>query len=150
MVFSAFFSGMEIAFLSRNRLREEIDRKQNPLFDHVAEVFSRNSGNYITTILVGNNIALVIYSMFMSQLLQMIFGWGNVLVETIISTIVIIFVGEYIPKSIFKHNPNFYYATFAPIIYVIYIIKQCTHLNFTPSVTSLVGRDIKYTLYISN
>ena len=122
LLFSAFFSGMEMAFLSRNRLREEIDRKQNPVFDHVAEVFSRNSGNYITTILVGNNIALVIYSMFMSQLLQMIFGWGNVLVETIISTIVIIFVGEYIPKSIFKHNPNFYYATFAPIIYVIYII----------------------------
>ena len=122
LLFSAFFSGMEIAFLSRNRLREEIDRKQNPMFDHIADIFARNAGNYITTILVGNNIALVIYSMFMSQLLQHLFGWENVLSETVISTIVIIFLGEYIPKSIFKHNPNFYYTAFAPILFVIYII----------------------------
>ena len=69
LLFSAFFSGMEIAFLGRNRLREEIDRKQNPLFNHIADIFARNSSNYITTILVGNNIALVIYSMFMSKML---------------------------------------------------------------------------------
>lgn len=122
LLLSAFFSGMEIAFLSRNRLREEIDRKQNPLFDRVAEVFSRNSENYITTILVGNNIALVIYSMFMSQLLFRIFGWSNLLFETVVSTIVILFVGEYIPKSVVKRNPNFYYSLFAPVLYVIYII----------------------------
>ncbi len=122
LLFSAFFSGMEIAFLSRNRLREEIDRKQNPLFDRVAEVFSRNSENYITTILVGNNIALVIYSMFMSQLLFRIFGWSNLLFETVVSTVVILFVGEYIPKSVVKRNPNFYYSLFAPVLYVIYII----------------------------
>ena len=122
LLFSAFFSGMEIAFISRNRLREEIDRKQSPMFDHIADMFSRNASNYITTILVGNNIALVIYSMFMSELLQYIFGWENVLTETIISTVVILFIGEYIPKSVFKRNPNFYYSTFAPIIYVIYII----------------------------
>lgn len=122
LLLSAFFSGMEIAFLSRNRLREEIDRKQNPLFDRVAEVFSRNSENYITTILVGNNIALVIYSMFMSQLLFRIFGWSNLLFETVVSTVVILFVGEYIPKSVVKRNPNFYYSLFAPVLYVIYII----------------------------
>lgn len=122
LLFSAFFSGMEIAFLSRNRLREEIDRKQNPLFDRVAEVFSRNSENYITTLLVGNNIALVIYSMFMSQLLFRIFGWSNLLFETVVSTVVILFVGEYIPKSVVKRNPNFYYSLFAPVLYVIYII----------------------------
>lgn len=122
LLLSAFFSGMEIAFLSRNRLREEIDRKQNPLFDRVAELFSRNSENYITTILVGNNIALVIYSMFMSQLLFRIFGWSNLLFETVVSTVVILFVGEYIPKSVVKRNPNFYYSLFAPVLYVIYII----------------------------
>ena len=61
LLLSAFFSGMEIAFLGRNRLREEIDRKQSPVFNHIAEIFGRNSSNYITTILVGNNIALVIY-----------------------------------------------------------------------------------------
>ncbi|MBR2367432.1 MAG: HlyC/CorC family transporter [Alistipes sp.] len=122
LLFSAFFSGMEIAFLGRNRLREEIDRKQNPLFDRIAEVFSHNAGNYITTILVGNNIALVIYSMSMSTLLVELFNMENALLQTIVSTIVILFIGEYIPKSVFKRNPNFYYSLFAPVIYLFYII----------------------------
>ena len=122
LLFSAFFSGMEIAFLGRNRLREEIDRKQNPVFNRIADIFSRNSSNYITTILVGNNIALVIYSMFMSQLLLSAFGIENTLAQTIISTVVIIFIGEYIPKSIVRRNPNFYYSALSPIIYLFYII----------------------------
>lgn len=122
LLFSAFFSGMEIAFLGRNRLREEIDRKQNPMFDRIAEIFQRQSSDYITTILVGNNIALVIYSMFMSMLLSESFAIGNTLAQTILSTVVIIFIGEYIPKSVFKHNPNFYYTLFSPIIFVIYLI----------------------------
>ena len=122
LLLSAFFSGMEIAFLGRNRLREEIDRKQNPLFDRIAEVFSHNAGNYITTILVGNNIALVIYSMSMSTLLVELFNMENALLQTIVSTIVILFIGEYIPKSVFKRNPNFYYSLFAPVIYLFYII----------------------------
>lgn len=122
LLFSAFFSGMEIAFLGRNRLREEIDRKQNPMFDRIAEIFQRQSSDYITTILVGNNIALVIYSMFMSMLLSEAFAIDNTLAQTILSTVVIIFIGEYIPKSVFKHNPNFYYTLFSPIIFVIYLI----------------------------
>ncbi|MBQ2958675.1 MAG: HlyC/CorC family transporter [Alistipes sp.] len=122
LLFSAFFSGMEIAFLGRNRLREEIDRKQNPMFDRIAEIFQRKSSDYITTILVGNNIALVIYSMFMSMLLSEAFAIDNTLAQTILSTVVIIFIGEYIPKSVFKHNPNFYYTLFSPIIFVIYLI----------------------------
>lgn len=122
LLFSAFFSGMEIAFLGRNRLREEIDRKQNPVFNRIADIFARNSSNYITTILVGNNIALVIYSMFMSKLLLSAFGIENTLAQTIISTVVIIFIGEYIPKSIVRHNPNFYYSVLSPIIYLFYII----------------------------
>ncbi|MBQ7963592.1 MAG: DUF21 domain-containing protein, partial [Alistipes sp.] len=109
LLLSAFFSGMEIAFLSKNRLREEIDRKQSPLFDFIAQLFERHSGQYITTILVGNNIALVIYSMCLSLVLREIarmLGWtsvqeGSILLETIIPTIVIIFLGEYLPKSIF-------------------------------------------------
>lgn len=122
LLFSAFFSGMEIAFLGRNRLREEIDRKQNPMFDRIAEIFSHKSSDYITTILVGNNIALVIYSMFMSMLLSESFAIDNTLAQTILSTVIIIFIGEYIPKSVFKHNPNFYYTLFSPIIFVIYLI----------------------------
>ena len=122
LLFSAFFSGLEIAFLGRNRLREEIDRKQSPMFDRIASLFSRNASGYITTILVGNNIALVIYSMYMSILLVDTFGLENALLQTIVSTIVILFIGEYIPKSVVRRNPNFYYVFFAPIIYLFYIL----------------------------
>lgn len=139
LLFSAFFSGMEIAFLGRNRLREEIDRKQNPMFDRIADIFSRRSSDYITTILVGNNIALVIYSMFMAALLSEAFNIDNALAQTILSTIVIIFIGEYIPKTVFKHNPNFYYTLFSPIIFAIYLILYPV-TRFTTLISSLLLR----------
>lgn len=133
LLLSAFFSGMEIAFLSRNRLREEIDRKQNGMFDFIAHIFERHPGQYITTILVGNNICLVVYSLYMSVMLHAIFalmGWeslaassgSSVLVETIISTVVILFTGEFLPKSIVKNNPNFYYRFLSPVIYCFYLL----------------------------
>ena len=74
LLLSAFFSGMEIAFTSKNRLKLEIDRKQSRLFDRIAAVFARHPGQYITTILVGNNIALVVYSLAMSLLLRTLYG----------------------------------------------------------------------------
>lgn len=131
LLLSAFFSGMELAFLNKNRLKLEIDRKQSRMFDYIANLFSRNQGQYITTILVGNNITLVIYSMCMSQLIRGIaylLGWdtiysqGSFLLETIIPTIIVIFVAEYIPKSVVRGNPNFYYRFFAPVIFTFYIL----------------------------
>ena len=131
LLLSAFFSGMEIAFLNKNRLKLEIDRKQSRIFDYIANIFAQNQGQYITTILVGNNITLVIYSMCMSQLIRgvaYLLGWdsiyseGSFLLETIIPTIIVIFVAEYIPKSVFRANPNFYYRIFSPIIFVFYLL----------------------------
>jgi CBS domain containing-hemolysin-like protein len=146
LLFSAFFSGMEIAFLGRNRLREEIDRKQSPMFDYIANRFSHNSSNYITTILVGNNIALVIYSMYMSMLLFDLFGMENALSQTIVSTVVILFIGEYIPKSVVRRNPNFYYLVLSPVIYFFYILLYpVTRLTTMLShlLMRLVGRRIE-------
>ena len=131
VLFSAFFSGMEIAFTSKNRLKLELDRKQSSMFDRIAAIFERYPGQYITTILVGNNIALVLYSLYMSLVLRGLFrlaGWetiatsGSVLIETAVSTLIIIFLGEFIPKSIFKNNPNFFYRIFAPLIFLIYVV----------------------------
>ena len=130
IVLSAFFSGMEIAFINKNRLRLEIDRKQSRMFDYIAGLFSKNQGQYISTILVGNNIALVIYSMSLSIVLRVVaqrLGWesvqdGSILVETIIPTIIIIFLGEYLPKSVFKSNPNFFYRYLSPVMYFFYIL----------------------------
>ncbi len=127
---SAFFSGMEIAFLNKNRLRLEIDRKQSRMFDYIAGLFSRQQGQYITTILVGNNIALVLYSMCLSVVLREVarrlglvsVQEGSILIETIIPTIIIIFLGEYLPKSIFRSNPNFFYRYLSPVMYFFYIL----------------------------
>lgn len=151
LVLSAFFSGMEIAFLNKNRLRLEIDRKQSRMFDYIAGLFSRHQGEYITTILVGNNIALVVYSMCLSIVLREIarlLGWdsvqeGSLLLETIIPTIIIIFLGEYLPKSIFRNNPNFYYRYLSPIMYFFYILlypvtRATTLLSY--GLLRLVGR----------
>lgn len=152
LLLSAFFSGMEIAFTSKNRLKLEIERKQSRFFDYLVEIFSNNPGQYITTILVGNNIALVIYSLYMSLMVRGLagyFGWqaiaqdGSVLLETLISTVIIIFIGEFLPKSIFKRNPNFYFRIFAPIIFVFYLLlyplaKLTTMLSFL--LLKLIGR----------
>ena len=127
---SAFFSGMEIAFLNKNRLKLEIDRKQSRLFDYIAGLFARHQGEYITTILVGNNIVLVIYTMCLSLVLREIaklLGWQSVaewsiVIETIIPTIIILFLGEYLPKSLMRNNPNFYYRYLSPVMYVFYLL----------------------------
>ncbi len=151
VVLSAFFSGMEIAFLNKNRLRLEIDRKQSRLFDYIAGLFSRHQGEFISTILVGNNIALVIYSMCLSVVLREIarlLGWvsvqeGSILIETIIPTIIIIFLGEYLPKSVFRSNPNFFYRYLSPVMYLFYILlypvtRATTLLSY--GMLRLIGR----------
>ncbi len=154
LLLSAFFSGMEIAFVSKNRLKLEIERKQSRAFDYLVEIFSNNPGQYITTILVGNNIALVVYSLFMSLFVRELalrFGWhgiaqdGSVLLETTLSTLLIIFIGEFLPKSIFKNNPNFYFRIFAAPIYFFYLLlypiaKFTTLLSFL--FLRLIGRRV--------
>uniref|UniRef100_UPI004055D6BC hemolysin family protein n=1 Tax=Alistipes sp. TaxID=1872444 RepID=UPI004055D6BC len=151
VILSAFFSGMESAFLNKNRLRLEIDRRQSRMFDYIAGLFSRHQGQYITTILVGNNIALVLYSMGLSLVLRRIaqlLGWtsveeGSILLETIIPTIIIIFLGEYLPKSVFSSNPNFFYRYLSPVMYLFYILlypitRATTMLSY--GMLRLVGR----------
>ena len=142
LLFSAFFSGMEIAFTSANKLKLEIDRKQNPLFGRIIRIFTSDPGQYLTTILVGNNIALVIYSTYMTLLIHFLAdSWGvplsedSVILETLISTIVIIFTAEFTPKAIVKLNPNRYLKIFALPLIVCYILlwpiaKVTTWLSF--------------------
>ena len=141
VIASAFFSGMEIAFLSSNKLKLEIDRKQSRMFSSITGLFSRHPGQYITTLLVGNNIALVIYSLNMSVLIRYVMhlaGWtigSSFFLETIIPTIIIIFLAEFIPKAVVKLNPNFYYRHFAVAVYVCYVVfypisKFSTYLSF--------------------
>ena len=108
MAFSAFFSGMEIAFVSVDKLRFEMERKPG-ITSSILSCFFRNPNNFISTMLVGNNIALVIYGILMAQIIEVNLLAGMidnhfvmVLVQTIISTLVILVTGEFLPKTLFK------------------------------------------------
>ena len=127
ILFSALFSGMEIAFVSSNKLLLGIDLNERSTTSYVINKFYANSNNYISSLLVGNNIVLVIYSMLMAELLNTTILKGfsdanSLLLETIISTIVIILTGEFVPKALFKINPNRSLKRFAVITYPIYIL----------------------------
>lgn len=129
MAFSGFFSGMEIAFVSCNKLRFEMDKEEGSLTARILSIFFKHPNTFISTMLVGNNIALVIYGILMAQIIEqnLLHGIiGNpflmVLIQTIISTLIILVTGEFIPKTIFKINPNLSLNIFAIPLYICYII----------------------------
>lgn len=127
MIFSAFFSGMEIAFVSSNRMLAEMERGKNGLSQRAISLFFRNPNNFVSTMLVGNNIALVVYGILFAQIFDStIFsnlGDGErVTADTILSTIVVLFTGEFLPKTIFKSNPNRFLTIFAIPALICYVV----------------------------
>jgi CBS domain containing-hemolysin-like protein len=114
MIFCAFFSGMEIAFVTSNKLRIELDRKQGLFGSQLIQIFTNNPGQYIATMLIGNNVALVIYGLFFSRILGPVLTplIGSDLVvlilNTIISTGLILLMAEFLPKTVFIISPNFF------------------------------------------
>jgi CBS domain containing-hemolysin-like protein len=114
IILSAFFSGMEIAFVTSNKLRIELNRKQGVFGSEIIKIFTNNPGQYIATMLIGNNIALVVYGLFFSKLLGPVLTpliGSDLLVlilNTLISTAVILLVAEFLPKTVFIISPNFF------------------------------------------
>ena len=138
MLFSAFFSGMEIAFVSSNRLLAEVSRERQRGAEHgtglkggaaqkAIALFYRHPSNFISTLLVGNNIALVIYGILFAKIFdQTLFasldaGW-RVTADTLLSTLVVLFTGEFLPKTIFKSSPNAMLTFFAIPAFVCYVL----------------------------
>ena len=127
MAFSAFFSGMEIAFVSSNRLRAEMDREKNGLAQRAIDVFYRHPNNFVSTMLVGNNIALVVYGILFAHIFDATLFYPlsdgmRVTADTLLSTIVVLFTGEFLPKTIFKSNPNTMLTVFALPAYICYLV----------------------------
>lgn len=128
LLLSAFFSGMEIAFVASNKLRIEIDKSNKSLTQTLVDLFISNSGMYITTMLVGNNIVMVIYGIFMTRyltvqldFLQLSLGM-KLLVETLISTLIILMFAEFLPKTLFRLRPNSFLRGFAVPVFLFYLL----------------------------
>lgn len=128
LVLSAFFSGMEIAYVSANKLRIELDKKQKVFPAGILQILSTNPSQYITTMLIGNNIALVIYSMVMASLLEPVFfklipnQFLVLIMQTIVSTFLILIVAEFLPKTVFRINPNQTLRIFALPVFLFYVV----------------------------
>lgn len=127
LLLSAFFSGMEIAFISSNRLKLELDKSTGSFVSKTISIFSKDESNLIATLLVGNNIALVIFSISMTDLMTPFLNFISsdillLLVQTILSTIIILITAEFIPKTIFRINPNYMLKLFAVPLLLFYFI----------------------------
>jgi putative hemolysin len=127
MIFSAFFSGMEIAFVSSNRMRAEMDKEKNGISQRLISYFYRHANAFVSTMLVGNNIVLVVYGILFARLFNATLFAGldpglQVTLNTIVSTLIVLFTGEFLPKSFFKSSPNTLLTFFAPLAYVFYVV----------------------------
>ena len=138
---SAFFSGVEIAFVSANRLKIELDKNQGFFSAKILSYFDKNSSNFISTLLLGNNISLVVYGIYMAIVLEpAIKGVGEneafiVLSQTIISTLIVLITAEFLPKAIFRINPNRTLSMVSIILVIVYVIL------FIPTfITTLISR----------
>ncbi|WP_299058715.1 hemolysin family protein [uncultured Polaribacter sp.] len=128
IILSAFFSGMEIAFVSANKLHIELEKKREGFIPKILNKITQKSSKFITTMLVGNNISLVIYSYYMGGILIDILplesynDFSILLIQTIISTILILVTAEFLPKAIFRIYANEVLKIFAVPAYIFYVI----------------------------
>lgn len=147
IVFSGLFSGLEMAFLSANRLHIELQNKKGVFPYHQLSYLVKNPARFIATILVGNNIALVIYGHYMHRALGPAFSWTAseyliLFLETLVSTLIILFLAEYIPKALFRANSDKVLRIFAIPAYLFYFILYLPVSFFTATSNFI----IKYVL----
>lgn len=139
MLFSAFFSGMEIAFVSSNRMLAEVNRENGNFNDKIVSIFYKHPNMFVSTMLVGNNIALVVYGILFAKLFDATLFAGlsepaKVTCDTLLSTLIVLFTGEFVPKTLFKASANKVLTFFAFPAFICYIVlfpisRLCTLLS---------------------
>ena len=128
MLLSAFFSGMEIAYISANKFQVEIQKKKEGFTSKILSKLTSKPSKFITTMLVGNNISLVVYSFFMGALITSLLPvselnqFSVLLIQTIVSTLIILVTAEFLPKAIFRIYANETLWFFAPLAYLFYVV----------------------------
>ncbi|WP_343747173.1 hemolysin family protein [Fluviicola sp.] len=127
LLFSAYSSGMEIAFVSSNRLKVELDRSKNSWYGGLLNVFYGQDGHFLATLLLANNVGIVVFGMYMAEALDpLIDSWGIrqeylvVFLQTLISTLIVLTIAEFFPKVIFQINPNGIFRLGAGPMWLIY------------------------------
>lgn len=151
MLFSAFFSGMEIAYVSSNRMLAEMTGDNDSITHRLVRFFYKHPNTFVSTMLVGNNIALVIYGILIARLFDSTIFVGRseaftVVADTILSTIIVLFTGEFLPKTIFKNNANTLLGFFSIPTYLCYFIlyplsRFCAFLS--KSMLKVMGVKVK-------
>ena len=138
ILLSAFFSGMEIAFVSANKLRLELDKQSEPFNSRILKLVTANPGRYIATMLVGNNVALVIYGIAFATFLEPVFSQfihSESLVfflQTLVSTLIILLFAEFLPKTLFRVIPNILLNVFSiPLALFFYLFYPVTQLTIS-------------------
>ena len=116
LALSGFFSGLEIAFVSSNKMLFEVEREERSLTSRIIDIFYHHPNNFISTLLIGNNIALVIYGMLMAKFID------GLLLQTLVSTGIVLFTGEFLPKTLFRINPNRMMRMFALPALLFYVV----------------------------
>ena len=139
MLFSAFFSGMEIAYVSSNRMLAEMTADGSSISHRIVSFFYKHPNTFVSTMLVGNNIALVIYGILIARLLDNTVFQGmseafTVTADTVISTVIVLFTGEFLPKTIFKNSANTLLNFFAMPAWLCYVTlyplsRLCTTIS---------------------
>lgn len=151
LLFSAFFSGMEIAFVSSNRMLAEVNKEEGSISDRIVSHFYKHPNTFVSTMLVGNNIALVIYgilfaTLFDNTLFANLSEPAKVTCDTLLSTVIVLFTSEFLPKTLFEANANTLLNFFALPAYFCYIIlypisRFCTFLS--NSLLTILGVNTK-------
>lgn len=151
LIFSFFFSGIEIAFLSSNKLQIELQGKQGLLSGRILSHFIKNPSRFIGTTLIGNTLALVIYGILMAQLVEPLLvsylpAWLNhepaiLVIQTVLSTLLVLFTAEFLPKSLFMINPN-------PVLTALAIPFAIIYALLSPITFSIVNLSKLVIIYV--